>query len=404
MSEPIEDRLRTHFAGKAAQVQVAPDPDALMERSVGRTGSRRPLAVAAVAIAVVFAASGVLTGVNLTAGRSSTTSVAAAPSAGVPGRVGASLAPGPSGGPELPATAVQTPYAFLFSRTTPTGVTIRAYGTAGGTTGVCTDAASCPPVGVVPGPVPCPKGAMCAQPAVVPQGQAGGTGSAGTTGGAGASAGGAVGTPVTGPTQPAGSGSTGSGSGSTGSVPTGTAPSPTPTGCGQLVVELSTGEAVGSGSVLRPTTAPPTADTVALLGEGSFGVPEGAPVGWVAVWVGSDVASVHLTSGGTVVDAMAPDAGLVVLAVPGTSDLSGATVVGVDQGGAAVATVPADQSTGPDVSAACTTSPTTTTTTTVPTTTPTTTTPTTEPTTTTTLTTPTTPTTTASPVPTRNSR
>jgi hypothetical protein len=120
----------------------------------------------------------------------------------------------------------------------------------------------------------------------------------------------------------------------------------------------------------------PSPDTVEPLGVGSFGTAEGAPVGWVAVWVGSGVTSVHLSSGGTAVDAMAPNSGIVVLAVPGNSELAGATVVGVDQRGAAVATVPADQVSGPDASNACTTLPTkppatttTTTTTTAPTTT-----------------------------------
>jgi hypothetical protein len=128
--------------------------------------------------------------------------------------------------------------------------------------------------------------------------------------------------------------------------------------CGQLVIELSTDKAVGSGSVPRPTMAAPSPVTVELLGVGSFGTAEGAPVGWVAVWVGSGVASVHLSSGGTAVDAMAPNSGIVVLAVPGNSKLAGATVVGVDQSGAAVATVPADQVSGPDASNACTTLPT----------------------------------------------
>ena len=99
------------------------------------------------------------------------------------------------------------------------------------------------------------------------------------------------------------------------------------------MIELSTDKAVGSGSVARPTTTLPSPDTVEILGIGSFGTAEGAPVGWVAVRSGSSVASVHLSSGGTSVDTMAPDAGIVVLAVPGNADLAGATAVGTDQGG-----------------------------------------------------------------------
>jgi hypothetical protein len=147
-----------------------------------------------------------------------------------------------------------------------------------------------------------------------------------------------------------------------------------------LVVELSTDKAVGIGSIPRPTTAAPSPDTVEILGVGSFGTEEGAPAGWVAVWVGSGVASVHLSSGGTLVDAMAPSSGIVVLAVAGDPKLTGAMVIGVDQSGTAVATLPADQAPGPEASIGCTTLPTnppstttpTTTTTPTPTTTPTT--------------------------------
>ena len=351
MSDAFEDRLRTHLAEKAAQVRADPDPGALMERSAGRSGHRRPLTMGAVAIAVIFAGSGVLTGVNLVGGRSTATPLAAAASTTVPGRAGASLAPSPSGASNLPSIAIQTPYTFLFTRTTSSGVTIRAYGSGSSTTGGCTQAAPCPPGGIVPGPTPCPQGAICAQPTVIPQAQSGATGGGSASAGGAVSSGTAVGTPETRPTQTTGSGSTGSGS-------VGTVPSQPTAECGQLVIELSTDKAVGSGSVPRPTMAAPTPVTVELLGVGSFGTAEGAPVGWVAVWVGSGVASVHLSSGGTAVDAMAPNSGIVVLAVPGNSELAGATVVGVDQSGAAVATVPADQVSGPYASNACTTLPT----------------------------------------------
>ncbi len=147
------------------------------------------------------------------------------------------------------------------------------------------------------------------------------------------------------------------GSGSPGSGPADTVPLQPTTGCGQLVVELSTDKAVGNDSVPRPTIAAPSPDTVVILGGGSFGVAEGAPVTWVAVWVGGAVASVRLSSGGTTVDAMAPSSGIVVLAMPGKSELTGATVVGVDQNGSAVGTVPADQVPGPAASTDCSTVP-----------------------------------------------
>jgi hypothetical protein len=394
MSDAFEDRLRTHLAEKAAQVQTDPDPGALMERSVGRSEHRRPLTIGALTIAVIFAGSGVLTGVNLVGGRATATPLAATPSTTVPGRAGASLAPGLSGASNVPSIAVQTPYTFLFTRTTSSGVTIRAYGSGSGTTGACTQGPPCQPVGVVPEPTPCPQSAICERPIVIPQARSGTTGSGSASAGAAASSGPALVAPKTRSTSPTGSG--GTGPMSVGSVP----PQPAAE-CGQLVVELSTDKAVGTGSVSRPTMTAPSPDTVDVLGMGSFGTAEGAPVGWVAVWVGSGVASIHLSSGGTVVDAMAPTSGIAVLAMQGNSELTGATVTGVDQSGAAVATTPADQVPGPDAANDCTTLPTTppTTTTTTTTTDPTTTT-TVPPTTTTTTTVPPTTTTTTTTVPT----
>lgn len=365
MSDAFEDRLRTHLADKAAQVQANPDPGALMERSVGRSGHRRPVTIGALTIAVIFAGSGLLTGVNLVGGRATATPLAAAPSTTVPDRAGASLAPGPSGASNLPSIAVQTPYTVLFTRTTSSGVTIRAYGSGSSTTGGCTQAPPCQPVGVVPEPTPCPQSAICEQPLVIPHAQSGTAGSGGASAGAAGSSGPVVVPPKDRSTPP-------TGSGGTGPVPVGTVPSQPAAECGQLVVELSTDKAVGTGSVSRPTMTVPSPATVDVLGMGSFGTAESAPVDWVAVWVGSGVASVHLSSGGTVVDAMAPNSGVAVLAMPGNSELTGATVTGVDQSGAAVATTPADQASGPDAANTCTTLPTTpptTTTTTDPTTT-----------------------------------
>jgi hypothetical protein len=127
-------------------------------------------------------------------------------------------------------------------------------------------------------------------------------------------------------------------------------------GCEQLVVEFSTTDAVGSDSLSRPSAAP-SPGAVEILGVGSFGTQEGAPVGWVAVIVGSGVASVDLSSGGTLVDSMAPMSGIVVLAMAGTADLTGASVAGIDQSGATVATVPVAQASGIEGQIACTTPP-----------------------------------------------
>jgi molecular chaperone DnaK len=369
MSDPFEDRLRGHLAERAGQVRADPDPSALIERSAGRSPRRVPLAGGAVVLAVICAGFGVLTGANLSGGSTAAPSTSAS-STNQPGRAGAALAPRTSGPANIPI-AGQAPYTFLFTRTASSGVTIRAYASDAGTAGGCTQAAPCPPV-VVPGPVQCPKGALCAQPMVTaPPAPSGASGGGGASTGGGSSSSPPTGTPQTTPTQPAGTG--GAGSGSTTSVP----PQPTAQ-CGQLVIELSTDKAVGTGTVPRPVGAAPSANTVEILGAGSFGAPEGAPVSWVAVWVGSGVASVHLASGGNVVDAMAPSSGVVVLAVPGSAGLTGSTVVGVDPSGTALATVSADQAPGPDASPLCTTvppnpSPTptpTTTTTTVPTTPP----------------------------------
>jgi hypothetical protein len=109
--------------------------------------------------------------------------------------------------------------------------------------------------------------------------------------------------------------------------------------CDSLVVELSTAKAVGTGSVLLPSGAASSPDTVDILGFGSFGVAEGAPVGWVAVNVGSGVTSVTLSEG-SATDSMTPQSGVAVLALPGDASLTGATVVGDDQSGAPVTTVP----------------------------------------------------------------
>ena len=333
MTDAFEERLRTHLATRAEGVTVDPDPDGILERAGGRFGRRGRWAVGAAVVAVVLAGAGVLTGVNLSGAGSTAASRPSTTPPTLPGRAGASLAPG-SGGPSGgPAVAGMAPYTLLFTRTTGSGVVIRGYAAGDEPGAGCPPDASCPvPVPTpVPSPVPspCPKGAMCAQPGVAPQAQ-------GVAG---------VGVPETLPAQPGGSG-----------TPT-TVPLQPGSGCGQLVLEFSTGKAVGSGTVPRPLTTAPGPDTVEILGRGSFGTPEGAPVGWVAVWTGNAVASVRLSAGGAVVDAMASSSGLAVLAVPGNATLDGTTVVGADQNGAVVATLPAGI--GPDSTASpgCSTPP-----------------------------------------------
>jgi hypothetical protein len=385
MTDEFEDRLRDHLAGQAARVRVDPDPSSFVEHAAGRTRRRSVVAGGVAALTVVVAGAGLLAGVNL----SGTTS-AAQPQSSVPangaGRAGADLAPAATGSQVPPSIVVQTPYTFLFTRVTSSGVTIRAY-TDGSTTTGCSPAVTCTPTTTVP-PIPsCPTGTMCAQPVVTPHttgssGSGSGNSGSGSSGAASGSSGGEVapGTSTTAagatspPNQPVGSGTTGSGStgsGSTGSGTTGTDPTQTPGSCEPLILELSNDKAVGTGSVSLPDTVTASPDTVEVLGTGSFGTVEGAPVGWVAVWVGSGVTSVQLSVGGTAVDTMAPDGGVVVLATSNDAGLDGASVVGLDQSGATVASAPAGQVATPDVVSGCPapisttpTAPTTTTTTT----------------------------------------
>jgi hypothetical protein len=102
--------------------------------------------------------------------------------------------------------------------------------------------------------------------------------------------------------------------------------------------------------------------------------------------VGAGVASVQLSVGGAAVDAMTPNSGVVVLSATGDAGLDGASVIGLDQSGATIESVPAGQVAVPDTTTDCpapastpapptTTGPTTATTTTTSPTTATTTTP-----------------------------
>jgi hypothetical protein len=344
MSDAFEDGLRSHFAEKAAHVQVSPNPGALMELSASRSRRRRPLMFGALLLVATLVGSGVLAGAQLVGGRSTPTPLATAPSTTTPGRAGASLAPNAAGGPNLPSSAGPTPFTLLFTRTTSSGVAIRSYLTDEDITGSCEQSAPCAPVTSPPGSTACPQGAMCVEPSVTPQTQSGTTRSGSAGAGGTASSGSAGGTAETLPPN------------SSESTTTSTVLSQPVAGCDQLVVELSTSNAVGSDSVSRPSAAP-SPDAVEILGVGSFGTQEGAPVGWVAVIVGSGVASVNLSSGGTLVDTMTPISGIVVLVMTGNADLTGVSVVGIDQSGATVATVPVAQASGVEGPIACTTSP-----------------------------------------------
>jgi hypothetical protein len=329
MTDDFEDRLRHHLAGRAAGMHPEPDPTAFVERSAGRSHRRGVVAGGVAALALV-AGAGVLTGVNLVGATSATQSPASAPSTTGPGRAGAALAPGASGSSVPPSIAFQTPYTFLYTRVSSSGVTIRAYTSGSTAAGGCAPAVSCTPPTTNPQNPACPSDAMCAEPIVVPHSSSGTTGTGGTSVGGAAPPGTTTVTPVS-PPNPAST-------------------------CDQLVIELSTDRTIGSGSVLQPIATSSAPDTLEVLGTGSFGSAEGAPVSWVVVWVGSAVGSVQLTVSGTSVDAMTPHDGIVVLAAPGDSGLAGASVVGVDQSGATVATVPASQGEVPADSNGCPTS------------------------------------------------
>ena len=356
MTDDLEDRLRRHLAQRAEAVHAEPDATAFVDRSADR--SHRParrIAVAAAAVLAVLAAlAGVLAGVDL-AGAGTT---ASAPTTTRPAdRAGADLAPA-AGGPGVSgssAIAVAAADTHLFTRMNSSGVTIRAYSAGSGTTGGCPTTVTCSPPVVVPGSPPttvtCPTGTICAEPVIAPHATTGPVGT-GTTG-----------TSSSGSTS-SGAGVTGSGSGT---ATSGSGTTSTTASCGQLVIELSTDQAVGTGSTVLPMTTP-AAGTLEVLGTGSFGLAEGAPVSWVAVWVGAGIGSVQLTVNGTAEDAMAPQGGLAVLAEPGASGLAGTSVVGLGPDGATVATAPTQSATLPDGSVGCAvTTPTTPTTPTNPT-------------------------------------
>jgi hypothetical protein len=342
MTDPLEDRLRAHFADRAAQVAVAPDPAAIVERSTRRPRVGAPLvAVLAAAVALLTGGS-FLTGMSVAGSSPATTPVPPAVHGAASPQSNGTFAPAPSttviGGS---ATAVAPPLTSLFTRTTSAGVTIRAYTSTSAPTTGCTLASACPPTpgctsspcpptGVVP--VPCPANAACAQPISMPMQTAGATG--GAPGDSGAGAGGAVSGSV-----PPATGVGGAPVSTTTTVPQ------QATSCQQLTLELSTDRAVWSASIGGPTSAVLGPKSVQILATGSFGEAEGGPVGWVAVLVSGEVASVRLVSStGAVLDVMTPSTGVVVLAATGATALADTSAVGLDAGGTPVATVPTAQS------------------------------------------------------------
>ena len=337
MTDDFEDRLRTHLRGQAAQVRVDPDPSAFIDRAAGRTWPRGRVAGCVAALTVVVGGAGILTGVNLSGATSAAPTQASTPATGSD-RAGAALAPAASGG-QGPSIVIGSSYTFLFSRVTTSGVTVRAYSAGTATTGGCGPSVMCVPTTTVPSGPTCPTGAECAQPIVVPH-TAANASESGTTSGSGSTSGGVT-TPVVPPDQPPVS------------VPVTADPPSAAPACEPLVVELSTDKAVGTGSVSLPSSATPAPNTVEVLGTGSFGTAEGAPVGWVAVWVGSGVTSVQLTAGGTTADSMAPDGGVAVLAAVGDAGLADATVVGIGQSGTTVDSVPVGQAATPDGAGGC---------------------------------------------------
>ena len=337
MTDPLEDRLRAHLAERADRVTAEPDADAFVERSAGRSRPRAPF-IAGLAAAAVLVVGGSFAGGLSVAGST-------AVPAPRPGGAAAAVAGGSSVPAEVPTTTTPasspTPLTSLFIRTTSSGVTIRTYAS-GASTGICTGSGTCPGSGgAVPLPSPCPTDAACAQPVIEPasHGTAIDPGSVGPSGGT-----------LPGSTSGSGVPSTTTTS-STGPVVTLPAAM---TSCRMLTLEFSSAQAVGTAMLSAPTTGALTAGAVQLLGSGTFGAAEGAPVDWVAVAVGSDAAQVHLVSAaGVVLDAMAPDSGVAVLAAVGSTVGAGASVVGLDTDGSQVATVPVDPSPGQSGAPGC---------------------------------------------------
>jgi len=343
MTDPLEDRLRSHLADRAAQVTVAPDPSGVVERSAGRRRVGAPLVAGVVAVAAVVAGGSFATGLAVAGPRSTSTSTsqrtAPAPNVG-----GASTTVVGGGTAFHPATATAPVLTHLVTRTTDAGVTVRVYTSASYAVTTCTPGAPCVPGGGLPPTAGCPAGAMCVQPVTTPASgpvPPSGTGATTGSGGSSGSSGGAVtGTSVTGTVPTTTTVTTTPGSTST------TTSIPPTSACQQLTLELSTAQAVWTSSIPSPTTAGLAPKTVQLVDTGTFGGPEGAPVGYAVLIVSPDVASVRLSSpSGAVLDAMTPASGVVVLATTDPNGLAGTVVEGLDGGGATTAEARGDQGT-----------------------------------------------------------
>ena len=354
MTDPLEERLRAHLADRAGRVTAEPDPGAFVERSAGRARLGAGWIAGLAAAVVVLAGGGFATGMSV-AGSSpapaptSRTAAGASPVAG-----GVMIPAGVSSSAGSPATALAPTMTWLVTRTTSSGVTVRAF-VSGVATDPCPRSSACPPP--VPVPVTCPAGAMCAQPIAVPAtGAAVANGAATTSSGSTAGSSGTVAPGTTGGSPGATGGSSGSGSGSSGTTTT-TVPTTTTTpsyGCQSVTVELSTDRAVATAVTARPTGVPPTG-SLGVLAAGSFGSAEGGPADWVAADVGAQVAAVRLVSAtGSVLDSMAPTDGLVVLANSGSDTLTGASLVALDAAGATTGTVPTYPQTATGGTAVCT--------------------------------------------------
>jgi hypothetical protein len=314
MTDPLEDRLRSHFAERADRVTAEPDPSTLVERSAVRPHLGVALLASLVAVVAVLTGGGFLTGIAVA---SSSPAPAPRPGPNVPAASsGSAVASAPAVGPTAATSGVAQTFTSLFTRTTTSGVTIRAYGSGAAT-------------GVVPAPVSCLPGVMCAQPIITPLKPVSGPAATGTassvSGRAGASA-------------------SAGGSGPATTIGTAVLVPQVSRRCQEVTLEMSTEQAVSSVAIVGPTAASVAPSSMQLLGTGSFGQAEGGPVGWVALAVGSNVSSVRLESAtGTVVDTMAPISGMVVLAAPGSTVPGGMSVVFITGAGSTVATLPANQ-------------------------------------------------------------
>lgn len=331
MTDPLEDHLRLHLADRAGRVTVDPDPTAVVERSAGRRRIGAPLVATVVAVAALLAGGGFTTGMAV-AGPSRASNAPLAASA----PEGGSLSTTTIGRGAMPSTAAVVALTPLFVRSTDSGATIRAYTSSIGPITGCPPGALCVSPGGVPPIAPCPPGAKCAQPVTTPAGVPDPTipvtGSGGSPG------------PGSSPGSPGSAGGGVSGSPEPGPMTTTTTPAVA--GCRQLTLELSTAQAVWSTSLPTPATDGIGPKSVQLVGTGTFGEAEGAPTAVAVVAVSPDVTVVRLvSSSGAVLDAMAPTAGIAVMATTGANGLAGTTVVGLDAGGATVATVPSDQGT-----------------------------------------------------------